>query len=291
VAGLSLDTGNDALRKHFEQFGEVVDAVVMKKWPSGLSRRFGFVTFKAQENADAAVSASHVLDGATLEVTHAVVKGLVHLPTTKLYVAAFPVETTEDELRRHFSEFGQVDSVEIMFRDGISRGFGFVIFSDIEGARAALSQSHTIRDRKIVVKIAEPKGFFDPRARGPFPPPPPFGRFPPPPYGPPRPYGRFGYPPDPSFPPPPMRGFPHPRSIPPHYDDRHFPAEGRFGGDSRYSDHSYPESRSSHSSHYDDRSSDRYHRDHSDSYRSSRDRHSRSSSPSSSRSYHPYSRR
>uniref|UniRef100_A0A7S4JU30 RRM domain-containing protein n=1 Tax=Paramoeba aestuarina TaxID=180227 RepID=A0A7S4JU30_9EUKA len=161
VASLCTETTNDGLRKYFEGFGEVVDAVVMKNWQTGFSRRFGFVTFKNSETVERVLQTSHVLDGKTIEVTRAVVKGLVHVRSGKIYVAALPFEVTVDELKGYFSAFGSVESAEVILnRDtGRSRGFGFVTFHDVETARTVLTREHLLRDRKVVVKAAEPKGF------------------------------------------------------------------------------------------------------------------------------------
>lgn len=161
ISSLCTETTNDGLRKYFESFGEVVDAVVMKNRQTGFSRRFGFVTFKSAETVDLVLNSSHVLDGKTIEVTRAVVKGLVHVRSGKIYVATLPFEVTVDELKGYFSAFGPVEGAEVILnRDtGRSRGFGFVTFHDVETARTVLTREHFLRDRKIIVKAAEPKGF------------------------------------------------------------------------------------------------------------------------------------
>ena len=59
----------------------------------------------------------------------------------KLYVGNLSYNTSEDELRDVFAEYGQPDSVKIiMDRDsGRSKGFGFVEFADDQQAKAAMS--------------------------------------------------------------------------------------------------------------------------------------------------------
>ena len=46
----------------------------------------------------------------------------------KLYVGNLPFSATEDEVRTLFSEYGQVDTVELLMdrMTGRPRGFGFV---------------------------------------------------------------------------------------------------------------------------------------------------------------------
>ena len=58
---------------------------------------------------------------------------------TRLYVGNLPFSATEDEVRTMFSEFGTVETAElVMDRDsGRPRGFGFVQM-DAEGAANAI---------------------------------------------------------------------------------------------------------------------------------------------------------
>lgn len=56
VGNLPWSLNNDSLKELFSQFGEVVDAVVIKDRDSGRSKGFGFVTFATEEAAKAALS-------------------------------------------------------------------------------------------------------------------------------------------------------------------------------------------------------------------------------------------
>jgi RNA recognition motif-containing protein len=59
----------------------------------------------------------------------------------KLYVGNLAYNTTEDGLRNHFSAFGSVVSVKIIFdRDsGNSKGFGFIEMSTDEEGDSAIA--------------------------------------------------------------------------------------------------------------------------------------------------------
>ncbi len=59
----------------------------------------------------------------------------------KLYVGNLSFNTTEDELRDLFGQYGPTDSVAVITdrETGRSRGFGFVEFADANGADAAMS--------------------------------------------------------------------------------------------------------------------------------------------------------
>ncbi|MFC1964922.1 RNA recognition motif domain-containing protein [Chloroflexota bacterium] len=79
-----------------------------------------------------------------------------------IYVGNLSLETTEDELRREFTEFGEVISVTIMndkyIGSGQLRGYGYVeMNSKSEGATAISSlEGKILRDRVVNVVEALP---------------------------------------------------------------------------------------------------------------------------------------
>ena len=64
VGGIAWKVDDDQLRDHFEQYGVVVDARIIRDRETGRSRGFGFVTFESGE--DAAI-AQRELDGSEHE--------------------------------------------------------------------------------------------------------------------------------------------------------------------------------------------------------------------------------
>lgn len=79
---------------------------------------------------------------------------------TKLYVGGFPYSTTEDELKSHFEQVGQVESVAII-KDkmtGRSKGFGFVEMSDEAKANEAIEEYNgkDFGGRNLTVNVARP---------------------------------------------------------------------------------------------------------------------------------------
>jgi RNA recognition motif-containing protein len=85
----------------------------------------------------------------------------------KLYVGNLAFATTADELRAHFSQFGNVeDSFVASDREtGRSRGFGFVTFTEQAAGEQAISSTHgqDLGGRKLVVNEARP---MEPRSGG-----------------------------------------------------------------------------------------------------------------------------
>jgi RNA recognition motif-containing protein len=73
VGGLAWATGDDSLRSHFEQYGEVTEAKVVTDRETGRSRGFGFVTFSEENGASTARDATNGsdLDGRTIRVDSA----------------------------------------------------------------------------------------------------------------------------------------------------------------------------------------------------------------------------
>ena len=73
VGNISWNTTDEKLKEHFEQFGEVEEAVIIKDKFSGRSKGFGFVTFPNGEDGDKAIEATNGqdLDGRELTVNEA----------------------------------------------------------------------------------------------------------------------------------------------------------------------------------------------------------------------------
>ncbi|XP_031484636.1 probable RNA-binding protein ARP1 isoform X1 [Nymphaea colorata] len=64
VGGLAWETQKEAMRSHFEQFGEILEAVIISDKVTGRSKGYGFVTFKDPEAAKKACEdATPVING------------------------------------------------------------------------------------------------------------------------------------------------------------------------------------------------------------------------------------
>jgi len=79
--------------------------------------------------------------------------------STKIYVGNLPFTATDDEVRDLFSEYGEVDSVNLITdrETGRPRGFGFVEMGDGgDEAIAALHQKE-LGGRTLNVSVAKPR--------------------------------------------------------------------------------------------------------------------------------------
>ncbi|KAG2297177.1 hypothetical protein Bca52824_043846 [Brassica carinata] len=55
IGGISWDTDEEKLREYFSNYGDVVEAVIMRDRATGRARGFGFIVF-----ADPSVAESHL---------------------------------------------------------------------------------------------------------------------------------------------------------------------------------------------------------------------------------------
>ncbi|XP_074556374.1 uncharacterized protein LOC141812226 [Curcuma longa] len=64
VGGLAWETPTEELRRHFEPFGDILEAVIISDKATGRSKGYGFVTFRDPEAAQRAVADQNpVIDG------------------------------------------------------------------------------------------------------------------------------------------------------------------------------------------------------------------------------------
>jgi len=77
-----------------------------------------------------------------------------------IYVAGLARNTTDDDLQAYFLKFGSIEPVnhKTDLISGVSRGFAFVTFNDMESYEKAMgTEEHIIKNKKVVVKKAQPK--------------------------------------------------------------------------------------------------------------------------------------
>jgi hypothetical protein len=157
VGGLANAITTRALREHFQGFGNVVEAVVLR-WPDGRSRGFGYVTFADTANANSALKMAHKIAGCDVDTKRAVPG------TNKLFVGGLPQDATAAHMREYFEQFGVVSDAVVMMDPTTkrSRGFGFICFPPGHSGAAALAAAleqysrHYLCGKWIEVKSAAP---------------------------------------------------------------------------------------------------------------------------------------
>jgi RNA recognition motif-containing protein len=133
VGGLPQTVDKQALQEHFEQFGEVRDAVVMVDRTTGRSRGFGFVRFNSPDAVERVIASPQELDGQTVDVKRA--------EPADTMPPAQPVRTKDDAKgrRRRRGKRGGADEDIPVFPDSAAApeaAFGF----DPQTAAAAAAQ-------------------------------------------------------------------------------------------------------------------------------------------------------
>ncbi|VDQ05214.1 unnamed protein product [Trichobilharzia regenti] len=162
VGGLNPKTDENSLKSYYEQWGEIIDVVVMKDPRSQKSRGFGFVTYKDASSVDAAQNnRPHSLDGKEVDSKRAMPREEtspeVHAAVRKIFVGALRKDVTSEDLNDYFSQYGNVvDAQIVMAKDtNTSRGFAFVTFDDTDAVdKVILGRPHTIKDSKADVRKA-----------------------------------------------------------------------------------------------------------------------------------------
>ncbi|XP_034235216.1 heterogeneous nuclear ribonucleoprotein 87F-like isoform X3 [Thrips palmi] len=163
IGGLDYRTTDESMKEYFEQWGEVVDVVVMKDPKTRRSRGFGFITYAQAHMVDAAMHARpHKIDGREVESKRAVPREDIGRPEAgatvkKLFVGGVKDAHTEDNLRSYFSQFGNVQQVSIVLdkETGKKRGFGFVEYDDHDAVdKCVLHKNHTVCGHTVDVKKA-----------------------------------------------------------------------------------------------------------------------------------------
>lgn len=161
---LSFDKGKQDVETIFQDCGQITDIHIIRDRFTQRSQGYGFVTFATNEGKDKALMKNgQTFFGRQLKVNleaKSKPDGGRVKTRQRLYVKNIPKETTEEQVRELFAQFGTVENF-FFIKDhatNISRGFGFLDFSNAEEAQAALSMNGQVAfGQTLVVKIAEEK--------------------------------------------------------------------------------------------------------------------------------------
>ena len=104
---------------------------------------------------------SHSLDGKKIDPKHATPKSKSKAnKTKKIFVGGVSQETSAEEVKAYFSQFGKVEEAVMLMDQQTKRhrGFGFVTFENEDVVdRVCEIHFHTIKNKKVECKKAQPK--------------------------------------------------------------------------------------------------------------------------------------
>ncbi|KAK9990830.1 hypothetical protein SO802_025815 [Lithocarpus litseifolius] len=145
----------DTLRKHFSNYGEVEEALILSDEDRGDGRGFGYVTFKDPAGPNNALSRKHFIHGAKVDVKPALwISSVTNLykNNKKIFVGGLPYDLTELELKNYFMRFGKVrNAVDIK---GKNHKYGFVTFDSEAAVHKVLKRSHVLKNTLLTVEMA-----------------------------------------------------------------------------------------------------------------------------------------
>ncbi|KAF5730502.1 heterogeneous nuclear ribonucleoprotein 1 isoform X2 [Tripterygium wilfordii] len=175
IGGISWDTDEERLREYFGNYGEVVEAVIMRDRTTGRARGFGFVVFADPAVAERVIIEKHMIDGRMVEAKKAVPRDDQHIlnrntssihssagpgRTKKIFVGGLASTVTESDFKNYFDQFGTITDVVVMYDHHTQRprGFGFITYDSEDAVDRVLHKTfHELNGKMVEVKRAVPK--------------------------------------------------------------------------------------------------------------------------------------
>ena len=168
VGGIPLETSEEELRTHFEEYGQIIDLIIIKDKNTKKSRGFGFVTFKDKQPMKEVLKVRQEVRGKALDIKVAEPKKASKLEESadlsqvkKVFIGGIPKEVTPEIFREHFEQYGPVSDIVLIEDKKTSepRGFGFVTYSDSASVKKVLKDysNHCLLGKWVECKLALPK--------------------------------------------------------------------------------------------------------------------------------------
>jgi len=146
VGGLAPTVTHEMLLNYCQNYGAVLDAVVMMDKFTQRSRGFGFITYASPESVDRLMAdreVEHVVDGKRVQFKRAVPVSFAYNPE-KIFVGGLPGTCDSEKLTSYFTKYGSIIDAQVMYdkSTGRSRGFGYVNYENNGAVEQVLKDFH-----------------------------------------------------------------------------------------------------------------------------------------------------
>ena len=64
-------------------------------------------------------------------------------------------DAKEAQIKGHFGQFGEIDTVTLKTDMASSRGFCFIVYKSVDSLEAAVAAEHTVSNKKVAIKKAQ----------------------------------------------------------------------------------------------------------------------------------------
>ncbi|XP_050230115.1 leucine-rich repeat extensin-like protein 5 [Mercurialis annua] len=166
VRGLAWNAASETLCAAFREHGEIEEGAVIYDKETGISRGFGFITYKHIESTRSALKAPRKLINGRFAVCNLACEGFSGASTSpdlaqrRLYVWGLSPEVSTEMLLSFFGRHGEIKEGSVAYdkETNKSRGFGFVTYKTVEAAKRAIDDPlKLLGGRSITVKLADTK--------------------------------------------------------------------------------------------------------------------------------------
>lgn len=183
VRNLAWKIDEGMLKEMFERYGAVKNASLVRD-KAGRSKGFGFVSFEAPSSASEAIAGMNGVNvrGRDLYITLALdkpgfgssssakprsrefkgtVKASKFNEKMSVYVSNLPIPLSEDELRKHFADCGEIKEIRSL---RAQKGFVYIEWKEEDALSKAVDLNMSIlRGRPINVQRSKPPGRIQPK--------------------------------------------------------------------------------------------------------------------------------
>lgn len=154
VPGLPESVTDEELREHFEKYGQVLDAAVVKEKETDASRGFGYVTMSETASRNDLLNDKHLLGGKEIQIL--LTKDSLSGCVKKIHLSDLRQDIDTEAVREVFCTFGQILDIHLpKDRTGNRQNYGFVTFGDDNAFKKALRKgTQDIQGCVVTIKPA-----------------------------------------------------------------------------------------------------------------------------------------